>query len=83
MFASRPLSPLIRWYNKQGDQQNNLDKRVFSSMGLFMDWKLQTVTFLSWVFGVKVNFKFYDVTVWLTTAVINILLNISKSKGNR
>ena len=35
-FASRPVSRLIRWYNK------NFDKRLFSSTGLFKDWKLQT-----------------------------------------
>ena len=30
----------------------------------------------------EVNFKFYDVTVWLTTITIHILSNISTSKGN-
>ena len=30
----------------------------------------------------KVNFKFYDVTAWLTI-VIHILLNISRSKGTQ
>ena len=31
----------------------------------------------------KVNFKFYDATAWLTNIVIQILLNISRSKGNQ
>ena len=48
-FVSRPVSRLIRWYNKPGDitnqviLQKNFEKRLFSSTGLFMDWKLQTV----------------------------------------
>ena len=41
-FASRPLSRQISWYNNQVIQQKNFDKRLFSSTGLFMDWKLQT-----------------------------------------
>ena len=49
-FASRPVSHLISWYNNQVIQQNNFDKKLFSSMGLFMDWKLQTVMALFFVF---------------------------------
>ena len=30
-----------------------------------------------------VNFKFYDITAWLTTIVIHILPIISRSKGNQ
>ena len=41
-FASRSVSRLISWYNNQVIQQKNFDKRLFSSTGLFMDWKLQT-----------------------------------------
>ena len=41
-FTSRPVSPLISWYNNQMIQQKNFDKRLFSSSELFMDWKLQT-----------------------------------------
>ena len=42
-FASRLLiSCLIRWYNKPGDITNYFEKRLFSSTGPFMDWKLQT-----------------------------------------
>ena len=37
-FASRPVSRLI----KQGDIAKEFLKRLFSSTGLFMDWKLQT-----------------------------------------
>ena len=33
-FASRPVSHLISWYNNQVIQQNNFDKKLFSSMGL-------------------------------------------------
>ena len=42
-FASRPVSRLIWWYNKRGDITKEFEKRLFSSMELFMDWKLQTV----------------------------------------
>ena len=45
-FTSRPVSRLISWYNNQVIQQKKFDKRLFSSMGLFMDWKLQTVILL-------------------------------------
>ena len=31
----------------------------------------------------KINFKFYDVTVWLTKIVIPILPKILRSKGNQ
>ena len=41
-LASRPMSRLISWYNNQVIKQKNFDKRLFSSTGLFMDWKLQT-----------------------------------------
>ena len=41
-FTSRPVSRLISWYNNQVIQQNNFDKRLFSSTGLFIDWKSQT-----------------------------------------
>ena len=49
------------------------------------------IYFFSWLFGyventawleIKVNFKIYDITVWLTIT-IHILPNISRSKGNR
>ena len=30
----------------------------------------------------EVNFKFYDVMVWLTTITIQVLPNTSRSKGN-
>ena len=39
-FASRPVSRLIRFYNKPGDITKEFWE--FSSTGLFMDWKLQT-----------------------------------------
>ena len=43
-FSSLPVSCLISWYNNnQVIKQKNFDKRLFSSTGLFMDWKLQTV----------------------------------------
>ena len=41
-FASRPVSHLIRWYDNEVIQQKNFEKKLFSSTGLFMDWKLQT-----------------------------------------
>ena len=41
-FASRPVSRLISWYNNQVMWQKNFDKRLISSRGHFMDWKLQT-----------------------------------------
>ena len=41
-YLSRPLSHLIRWYNKSVIKQKNFEKRLFSSTGLLMDWKLQT-----------------------------------------
>ena len=39
-FASRPVSRLIRFYNKPGDIAKEFWE--FSSVGLFMDWKLKT-----------------------------------------
>ena len=48
--------------------------------------------FLSWFFGRvakrfdrkdKVNFKFHDVTAWLTCICNHILTNISRRKGNQ
>ena len=44
-FASRPVSRLIRWYNKTRWYNNrilNFEKRLFTPTGLFIDWKLQT-----------------------------------------
>ena len=41
LFASRPVSRLISWYNNQMIKQKNFDKRLFSSTGLFMDWKFK------------------------------------------
>ena len=38
-FTSRPVSHLISWYSNQVIQQNNFDKRLFSSTGLVMDWE--------------------------------------------
>ena len=59
-FASRPVLHLISWYNNQVIQQNNFDKKLFSSTGLFIDWKLQTVMalfffffFSGWVFSLS------------------------------
>ena len=40
-FAGRPESLLIRWYNKR-----TFYKRLFSSTGPFMDWKLQIVIWI-------------------------------------
>ena len=42
-FASRPISRLIKWYNKPGDKQNNFEKRLFSSTGISLDWNFQIV----------------------------------------
>ena len=48
--------------------------------------------FLSWLFGhvgqrfgkkARIDFKVYDVTYWKLIIRIHILLNISKSKGNK
>ena len=43
-FASRPLSRLIRWYNKPGDIATEFWEKAIQShsTGLFMDWKLLT-----------------------------------------
>ena len=41
-FTCRPVSRLISWYNNQVIQQKTFAKRLFSSTGLFMDWKSQT-----------------------------------------
>ena len=41
-FASRPVSFLIRWYNKPGETTKSFEKRLFSSTVLYMDWKLQS-----------------------------------------
>ena len=60
----------------------------FTTKALFA---LKIFKFLSWFFGHvakqldqkdKVNFKFHDVTAWLTI-VIHILPNILRSKGNQ
>ena len=40
LFTSRPASRLIRFYNKPGDIAKEFWE--FSSVGLFMDWKLKT-----------------------------------------
>ena len=58
-FASRPVLHLISWYNNQVIQQNNFVKKLFSSTGLFIVWKLQTVMalffffFSGWVFSLS------------------------------
>ena len=44
-FTSRPVSRQLRWYSNQVIQQKNFDKKLFSSSGLFIDWKLQTELF--------------------------------------
>ena len=53
---------------------------------------LKIFKFLPWLFGHKekwlyqkdkVNFKIYDVTVWLTTIAIYVLPNISRSNYNQ
>ena len=41
-FLSRPLSRLIRWYNKSGDITSEFWEKAFYLHGHFMDWKLQT-----------------------------------------
>ena len=60
----------------------------FTSKALFV---LKIFMLLSWLFGQvakrldkkdQANFKFYDVTAWLTI-VIHILPNISRKKGNQ
>ena len=48
LFTSLPVSHLISWYKNQVIQQNNFEKRLFSSTGLFMDWKSQTESMVSW-----------------------------------
>ena len=61
----------------------------FTSIALFV---LNIFKFLSWLFGHvvkrldwkdKVNFKFHDVTAWLTNYFNTQLPNISRSKGNQ
>ena len=42
-FASCLVSRLIKWYSKPSNITKNFDKRLFTSTGFFMDWKLQTV----------------------------------------
>ena len=44
-FASRPVSHLIRWFNKPCNTTKEFWKRLFISMGLFIDCKLETVLF--------------------------------------
>ena len=41
-FASRPVSRLIRWYNKPGSITKEFWEKTIQSHGIFMDWKLQT-----------------------------------------
>ena len=57
-FPSRPISRLISWYNNQVIQQKNFNKRLFSSMGLFMDWKLQIeLYFCNYIFIYSIIFS--------------------------
>ena len=59
-FASRPVSRLIRWYNKPGDITKEFEKRLFSSTGLFMDWKWQTDHFIFIISSLTFFVLFYS-----------------------
>ena len=78
------------WYPKPEESPLKMMKNAFyfTSKALSI---LKVFKFLSWLFGHiaeqvdnenKVNFKFCDVTAWLTI-VLHILCNMSRIKGNQ
>ena len=84
------LSGLTQFLAAESPLEMTKNTFGFTSKALFV---LKIFKSLSWLFGHlakrrdkkdKVIFKFYDVTVWLTTNCnIHILPNISRSKGNQ
>ena len=74
-FASRPVSRLIRWYNKPCDKTKNFEKSLFSSTGLFMDWKLETV-FTGYVFGEEGGFHKFQLFLFFQMKQIKALKQI-------